>query len=119
MSDTRYYLAMWDCHGFEYLEEITRFHPDEWAKASLFESIKQSKVAKQEGFPPIQSMLLRARFNSQRNYGIYVFTSTDDVTFEDIKAWSESDPQGLVNWIREYHTQCLLRSNPTTKSVIS
>lgn len=116
---TRYYLAFWDCNGFEYLEDITRFHPDEWARTHLLDSIKNSKVVKQEGFPPIQSMSLRARFNPQRNYGLYVFTSTEDVTFEDIKQWSETDPQGLVDWIREYHTQCIVRSNPTMKSTIA
>ena len=116
---TRYYLAFWDCNGFEYLDDITRFHPDVWAKQHLFDSIKNSKVTKQTGFPPIHALEMRARFNSQRNYGLYVFTSTEDVDLEAIKAWSETDPQGLVDWIRENHSLCIVRSNPTTKSVIS
>ena len=114
----RYYLAMWDCDGFEYLADITEFHPDEEAKTVLFDSIKAGHIVQKTGFPPITAMKLRARFNVQRNYGIYVFTSDDSIGLEDLMQWSKSDPQGLVNWIREHHTQCIFESKPEKRKAI-
>ena len=114
----RYYIVSWDCNGVEFFQEITEHHPDNWAKTNLFDSIKQSKkIEKPMGFS-IQSLKLRAQFNSQRHYEIYVFTSDESVGPEDIKGWFTQDPQGFADWVRQYHTQKIHDDRAKGKAVI-
>ena len=99
----RYWLVSWDCHGVEFLEEITEHHPDNWAKQHLFECIKNSKVTeKQLGFN-LTALKLRAQFNPQRHYEIYVFTSDSSIGSTEISEWFTLDPQGFADWVRENH----------------
>ncbi len=99
----RYILAMWDCEGFECLEDITLRHPDTWDKAQVFEALKGHTPQPNPLAQQIAHMKLRARFNSQRCYEIYVFTMGDDVEFKDVEDWMIADPQSLVDWIRVNH----------------
>jgi hypothetical protein len=100
----RYYLVSWDCNGVEFFEEITEHHPDNWAKNYLFDSIKESKkVSNPMGFS-LQALTLRARFNSQRHYEIYVFTSEDDIGPNEIEKWFSDDAQGFADWVRGNHS---------------
>ncbi len=99
----RYILASWDMEGFECLEDITSKHPDIFEKGQIFEALKGNTPQKNPLAQQISHMKLRARFNSQRRYEIYVFTTEDSVDFKDVEDWMIADPQGLVNWIRENH----------------
>ena len=45
-------------------------------------------------------MIIRARYNSQRQYEIYQFVS--DISEDDIKDIFENDPQIIVNFIRKH-----------------
>lgn len=47
---------------------------------------------------PLQKLILRARYNSQRSYEIYEFCST--LSLDDIKSVFEDNPQFIVDWIR-------------------
>ena len=99
----RYWIVSWDCHGVEFLEEVTEHHPDNWAKQHLFECIKNSKVTeKQLGFN-LTALKLRAQFNPQRHYEIYVFTSDSSIGSTEISEWFTLDPQGFADWVRENH----------------
>ena len=99
----RYWIVSWDCHGVEFLEEVTEHHPDNWAKQHLFECIKNSKVTeKQLGFN-LTALKLRAQFNPQRHYEIYVFTSDSSIGSTEITTWFQTDPQGFADWVRENH----------------
>ena len=99
----RYILASWDQEGFECLEDITSKHPDQFEKAQLIEALKGGKPQRNPLAQQIEHMKLRARFNSQRCYEIYVFTTDDDLDFKSVEDWMIADPQSLVNWIRENH----------------
>ncbi len=99
----RYILASWDMEGFECLEDITSKHPDIYDKAQVFEALKGNTPQKNPLGQQISHMKLRARFNSQRRYEIYVFTTEDTVEFKDIEDWMIADPQSLVDWIRMNH----------------
>lgn len=46
-------------------------------------------------------MKFRARFNAQRFPEIYAFKADDDIEEQQIREWSDRDPQGLVDWIRK------------------
>jgi len=99
----RYILAMWDRDGFECLQDITNKHPDLWDKGQLLEVLKGNKLQKNPLADQIGAMKLRARFNNQRCYEIYVFTTEDTVEFRDLENWMIADPQSLVEWIRKNH----------------
>ena len=114
----RYYIISWDMLGVEFFEEITKHHPDNWAQNHLFDSIKRSKkVEKPMGFS-LQSLKLRAQYNSHRHYEIYVFTSEDNVTKEEIQHWFTVDPQSFADWVRKNHSYKVHDDRAREKAVI-
>jgi len=117
----RYFLVSWDNLGVEYLEDITKYHPAQWAKQHLFGSIKKSEAMPNNPLSAqVTAMTLRARYNSQRFYEIYVFTATDSLAFEDVKQWGEDDPQGFADFVRKNHAMKILdqRARPDTYKII-
>lgn len=115
----RYYIVSWDNLGVEFFQDITEHHPENWAKAHLFDSIKESAVVNGPalGFS-LTGLLLRARMNPERHYEIYVFTSTDDVSADDIKHWFTETPQAFADWVRKNHSLKLFSNRKTTKDII-
>jgi len=99
----RYILASWDREGFECLEDITSKHPDSWDKGQVFEALKGHTPQRNPLAQQIEHMKLRARFNQQRCYEIYVFSTEDTIEFKDVEDWMIADPQSLVDWIRKNH----------------
>ena len=99
----RYILASWDRDGFECLKDITHFHPDTFEKGQLIDVLKGNTPVKNPIWQQIEMMKLRARYNSQRTYEIYVFTTDDSIEFKDVEDWMIGDPQKLVEWIRVNH----------------
>ena len=99
----RYILASWDREGFECLEDITSKHPDSWDKEQVFEALKGNTPQRNPLAQQIEHMKLRARFNQQRCYEIYVFSTDDTIEFKDVEDWMIADPQSLVDWIRKNH----------------
>lgn len=103
-SGVRFFLVSWDNSGVEFLEDITKYHPNEWAKLNLLQSIKDGTQ-----MPPnplserVTHLTLRARFNNHRHYEIYVFSATEGIGFDDITTWTDEDPQGFANFVRENH----------------
>ena len=85
------YLAMWDCDGLEYLTNVS-----EYQRNAILHILKHDVKPP----PPVSmnSLLLRARFNQQRNYEIYTFSSELDE--QSIRDLFESDPQTIVDTIR-------------------
>lgn len=114
----KYYIVSWDNLGVEYFEDITKHHPDNWAKGHLFDSIKQSKVVREGLGFNLNALLLRAKMNHHRHYEIYVFSSDDAIESSDIQKWFEQDPQAFANWVRENHSLELYNDRKKTKDVI-
>ena len=115
----RYYLVSWDTMGVECLQDITNEHPDNMARAHLFNAIKNGEpIPKSSLGSQIQAMTMRARFNSQRNYEIYVFTAEDDFELDDIERWVKDDVQGFADWVRANHAKCLWNDRPTKRPAI-
>ena len=114
----RYYIVSWDMNGVEFFEEITEHHPDNWAKGHLFDSIKQSKKIEKPMSFSIQSLKLRAQFNSHRHYEIYVFSSEEDITKEDIQSWFTEHPQSFADWVRKNHCYKVHDDRATERPVI-
>lgn len=114
----RYYIVSWDNLGVEFFEEITEHHPDNWAKNYLFDSLKEGKVVRKGLSFNLNALILRAKMNHHRHYEIYVFTSDDDISPEEIKTWFESDPQSFADWVRRNHALEIYNDRKTTKDVI-
>jgi hypothetical protein len=110
---------MWDEQGIECLEDVTEHHPDNRARAHLFNTIKTSRAAEPSGLDHQVSMMrMRARVNGQRHYEIYVFTSEDTVELDDITQWHTADLQSFVDWVRINHASCLWSNRATRKPAI-
>ena len=114
----RYYIVSWDNLGVEFFEEITKHHPDNWAREHLFESLKKNEIVKGGLGFNLNALILRAKFNHHRHYEIYVFTSEDEIGPEDIQLWFDKDPQAFADWVRENHSLELYNDRKKTKDVI-
>ena len=94
------YLAMWDMTGLECLVNVSTVldEHEQWGKENIWSILKEEKRSPAPRGVPLDSMILRARYNSQRHYEIYTFDS--ELTEEDIKETFASDPQVMVDAIR-------------------
>ena len=98
---TKHYLAMWDMQGLESLHDVD-YHMDrynEWEKQKVVAILKEEPAPAKPTGIPLQMLILRARFNSQRAYEIYEFTST--LKYKELAEAFNNNPQPIVEWIRE------------------
>jgi hypothetical protein len=92
MSDHQF-VAMWDCHGLEYVGDVTEAEQDRtW-------SALQSKPPTAT-IPNLLHLELRARYNTQRHYEIYIFNAQEGIGADDIREMFEADPQTAADTIR-------------------
>lgn len=86
-SDT--YIIMWDSLGLEYIANVSAM------ERAAIDDVLNDRVARTV---PLNSLLMRARFNSQRHYEIYMVES--ELTEDEIIAHFDTDPQNIVDVIR-------------------
>jgi hypothetical protein len=84
---------MWDCNGLEVVADITE---DEQAR--VWAALKDQEV--QSRLPNLNHLMLRARYNNQRNYEIYMVEATEGITAKDIEEMFENSPQAGADAIR-------------------
>ena len=72
---------------------------NEWDKLKVFSILKDERIPEKPPAIPLQMMILRAKFNSQRAYEIYEFNST--LKYDELKEAFNDNPQPIVEWIRE------------------
>lgn len=102
MTKERKFVAYWDCLGFEAIVDCTS-----WERHALLNQIAGKEL---EPAPiNLHAMTLRARYNPQRGPEIWVFTTTEGITEDELKEIAQENPQYLVDLIREKGT-CLYRS---------
>ena len=92
---------MWDMQGLECLFDVD-YHMDrynEWNKQKVVAILKDERIPNQPGGIPLQMLILRAKFNSQRSYEIYEFNST--LKYKELTEAFNDNPQPIVEWIRE------------------
>ena len=99
----RYFLLSWDQEGFECIQDVTEYHPDNYEKTQLMDALRGNKVKGNPLAQQLEMMKLRARCNDHRHPEIYVIGADDGIDEDAIRVWSETDPQGLVDWTRERH----------------
>jgi hypothetical protein len=104
MSTSKYtdhqFIAMWCNEGLEYLEDITEVQQEQtWAV------LKNEKARE---LPNLAALKLRAQYNTQRHYEIYIVNASPGITKDDLVAMFEADPQYAADTIRrighQYHS---------------
>ena len=103
------FLVVWCNEGLEYVGNYT-----EYSQAKTWAALQGVDCGKT--FPNIMHLQLRARYNSQRHYEIYIFSVTDGVTVDDIKQMFEVNPQGTADLIRE-NGHCVYSDRQSTDRV--
>lgn len=93
-SKTRVFVCYWDCNGFETIVDCTN-----WERQCLIDTIagKSLKPAPVN----INALMMRARFNPQRNPEVWTFNTTEDLDEETLWEYATQNPQALVDMIRE------------------
>ena len=86
------FLAMWDCNGLECLFDISDIEGDNFMATLKGETCKTPFN--------LSMMMMRARYNSQRSYEIYIFES-EDMDYDFVKDMFDKEPQTMVNAVRE------------------
>ncbi len=90
VSSSHTFLVMWDCYGLETLIDVTAREQENIISVLRGDPVRHTN--------PIQTMILRARFNSQRFYEIYYFNS--EISEEEILDMFQHDAQTIVDAIR-------------------
>ncbi len=85
------FAVMWDCHGLEAVARVP--HESDHTFAVLANQPRPT-------VPNIHHWELRARFNPQRNYEIYLITATPGIGEDDIREMFENNPQVAADTIR-------------------
>jgi len=87
----RHFAIMWCCDGLEAVVGIP--DPSETTFALLKGIAPPDK-------PNLNTWALRARYNSQRSYEIYIITVVPGIDQDDICSMFEADPQTAADTIR-------------------
>ena len=85
------FAIMWDCNG---LEAVVRVPNPADRTFALLKGVEPPRP------PNIMHWELRARYNSQRHYEIYLITAVPGIDTDDIRAMFEANPQTAANTIR-------------------
>lgn len=101
------FILMWDMYGLESIIDVTELEQQAIIAGLKGETVQQSN--------PIQYMILRAKFNTQRCYEIYSI-STVDIDKDDFIRLFKDSPQMIVNLIRERGTK--IYSDRQTKEAV-
>jgi hypothetical protein len=91
---------MWDMNGLESLINVTQIEKEhaQWEKENIFRILKEENETVKPAPVPLEMMIMRAKFNSQRHYEIYTFDS--ELSEQDIRETFEDSPQVIVDAIR-------------------
>lgn len=88
------FVVMWDNTGLECVVDYTDYAQDRtW---SALQGKQPTKT-----FVNLMHLELRARYNTQRHYEIYLVNATDGITADDIRDMFERNPQTAADIIRK------------------
>jgi hypothetical protein len=93
MSDT--IALMWDCNGLEAAANVSDIR-----RKLVWARLRGEDTRKIPAEPNLTLWQLRAQFNPQRNYEIYLLEVGEGITVRDIREAFEEDPQGMVDTVR-------------------
>ena len=88
------FVVMWDMHGLEYCADITADN-----QRVMWEALKGNDGPRHAYANPMH-LQLRAQFNPQRHYEIWLFNASEGITRDDIVNMFDSDAQSAADTIR-------------------
>lgn len=91
-----WFAVMWDCNGLEAIARVP--NPADHTFAVL------ANLPLPE-MPHLNHWRLRAQFNPQRHYEIYLVSAEDGIDVDEIKLMFDADPQSAADTIRQYGHQ--------------
>ena len=109
MPKDNIFAIMWDCNGLEAVQAV----PD--PALATFAVLQGQEPPRT---PNINMWALRARFNTQRNYEIYIVTATPEITREDIVSMFEADPQTAADTIRRLGQKFYSDRDTQTRAIV-
>ena len=113
------FLVVWDMLGLESIFSVDDAlnEVESYEKDKTWKILKGETVGKRPNPIPLQMLIMRARFNSQRSYEIYTFST--DMNMNDVRKIFADDPQPIVNWIRENGNKIYSDYSKSNKQVIT
>jgi len=106
------FLIVWDMYGLESAINLD---------GCISKRVHAALLGEKHGMPHpgqlIEKSLLRARFNTHRNYEIYAIALPSDTTEDDVTEWFDLNPQGMADLIRKKGVS-LHRDSSNAKPVI-
>ena len=113
---TTRFVAMWDMNGLECLLNVSTIEKEhkQWEKENIFRILKEDNATIKPAHVPLDMMILRAKFNSQRHYEIYTFDS--ELSEQYIRKTFEDSPQVIADAIRNVGHK--FYSDRATKSAV-
>jgi hypothetical protein len=93
------YLVYWCSEGIESVVPISQY--EHFDVENTFRILQDQDPVRNPVTTIIQSMLLRARVNSQRHYELYAIEADTGISGRDIEAMFDRDPQGSADTIRK------------------
>ena len=105
------FLAMWDCNGLECMFDITGFEHDAMIAGLKNETFKMPFN--------LSTLMLRARYNSQRSYEIYTFEVEGELSLAEMEDMFNNSPQYFAELIREKGNKIYSDYTPNTRKVIA
>ena len=94
MQEGNLFLVSWDCTGLEAVINVT-----DYEKEATWNALQDQPGPRLSSI--VNSVMMRARMNSQRYYEIYTMQVAEGISDEDIRGMFESDPQGSADLIRD------------------
>lgn len=118
-NKTYHFLAMWCSEGLECIFDVGQAKKkiELWEKSTIFSIIKDQDHTPKPNPIPLQMMITRARFNMQRRYEIYEFTSK--LPTREVKNLFKNNAQIIVDWIRENGHKIYSDHEVTNREVIT
>ena len=94
---------MWDMNGLESLINVSKIEKEheQWEKENIFRVLKEDNTTLKPAHVPLNQMILRAKFNSQRHYEIYAIDCDDGLDEQFWREQWENCPQETANIVRE------------------
>jgi hypothetical protein len=95
------FLVVWDMLGLESIFSVDDAlnEVESYEKDKTWKTLKGEPAGKRPNPIPLQMLIMRARYNSQRSYEIYSFKT--DMSMKEVRKLFADDPQPIVDWIRK------------------
>ena len=114
---TNAFILVWDCYGLESAIPITQY--ENFEKEKVWATLKGEEPEKSPFGTILNSVIMRARFNPQRNYEVYAIDCARSFTADGWHKFFNDTPQTAANLVRERGHKIYCNREDVTKRVIT